>query len=131
MCLTSAVVECWSLTQEVAGLSPFTVMRNVFCRIQRIISVADPGFSPGGCVNSQIGIIFQIFAKKLHENERIWTRGGTRPWPPLPLGSANAFRKNSIELNYSSENNQESKVFDLMTSCVNSQRLTTQPPSHM
>ena len=42
--------------------------------------VADPGFSRGGCVNSQIGIILQLFGQKLHENERI-----RRP----PLKSAN------------------------------------------
>ena len=49
-------------------------------------SVADPGFSWGGYANSQNPIILQIFCRKLHENERIWTRrgGGARPWlPPL------------------------------------------------
>ena len=30
MCLAGAVLACWSLTQEVAVLSPFTVMRNIF-----------------------------------------------------------------------------------------------------
>ena len=30
MCLTGAVIESWCLTQEVAGLSPFTVMRIIF-----------------------------------------------------------------------------------------------------
>ena len=30
MCLAGAAVASWSLTQEVAGLSPFTVMRNIF-----------------------------------------------------------------------------------------------------
>ena len=30
MCLAGAVVACWSLTQEVAGSSPFTVMANIF-----------------------------------------------------------------------------------------------------
>ena len=29
-CLAGAVVASWSLTQEVAGLSPFTVMTNIF-----------------------------------------------------------------------------------------------------
>ena len=51
-----------------------------------VIAVADPGFSQGGCANSQIGIILQFFGRKLHENERIWTGG--RPW--RPLRSANA-----------------------------------------
>ena len=46
--------------------------------------VADPGFSRGGCANSQIGIILQILCRKLHENERIWTPGGSVPGaPPL------------------------------------------------
>ena len=30
MCLAGAVVASWSLTQEVAGLSPFAVMTNIF-----------------------------------------------------------------------------------------------------
>ena len=30
MCLAGAVVASWSLIQEVAGLSPFTVMTNIF-----------------------------------------------------------------------------------------------------
>ena len=30
MCLAGAVVACWSLTQELAGSSPFTVMINIF-----------------------------------------------------------------------------------------------------
>ena len=30
MCLAGAVVASWSLTQEVAGLSPFTVVTNIF-----------------------------------------------------------------------------------------------------
>ena len=30
MCLAGSVVASWSITQEVAGLSPFTVMTNIF-----------------------------------------------------------------------------------------------------
>ena len=30
MCLAGAVVASWSTTQEVAGLSPFIVMTNIF-----------------------------------------------------------------------------------------------------
>ena len=30
MCLAVAGVASWSLTQEVAGLNPFTVMTNIF-----------------------------------------------------------------------------------------------------
>ena len=30
MCLASTVVASWSLTQEVAGSSPYTVMVNIF-----------------------------------------------------------------------------------------------------
>ena len=32
-------------------------------------AVADSGFSPVEYANSQIGIILQIFGRKLHENE--------------------------------------------------------------
>ena len=46
-------------------------------------TAADLGFSRWGCANSQIGIILQIFGRKLHENERIWTPGGAHPWRPL------------------------------------------------
>ena len=53
------------------------------------LTVADPGFSPGECANSQNYYYFSNFCWKLHENERIWTpRGGARPWRP-PLRSAN------------------------------------------
>ena len=45
------------------------------------ISVADPGFSPGGCANSQNCYYFSNFCRKLHENERIRT-GGEHPWRP-------------------------------------------------
>ena len=55
MCLTGAVVACWSLTQEMASSSPFTVIRNIlvteftvtevsetfrinFCQIRRILT---------------------------------------------------------------------------------------------
>ena len=30
MCLASVVVASWSLTQEMTGLKPFTVMKNIF-----------------------------------------------------------------------------------------------------
>ena len=47
-------------------------------------AVADPGFSPGGCANSQNCYYFSNFCQKLHENERIWTPGGGAPLtPPL------------------------------------------------
>ena len=48
-------------------------------------SVADPGFPLGGGANPPGGanIWFgQIFPKKLHEIERIWTRGGVRASHP-------------------------------------------------
>ena len=53
--------------------------------IPKSLPVADPGFSPGGCANSQKCYYFSFFPRKLHENERIWTPGGgARPWrPPL------------------------------------------------
>ena len=39
-------------------------------------------FLQGGAQTPKSAIIFQIFRRKLHENERIWTPGG-RPWRPL------------------------------------------------
>ena len=30
MCLAGTVIASWSLTQEKAGLSPFTIMTNIF-----------------------------------------------------------------------------------------------------
>ena len=50
------------------------------------LSVADPGFSPGGAANSQKCYYFSIFCRKLHENERIWDPrggGGASLAPPL------------------------------------------------
>ena len=49
------------------------------------MTVADPGFSPGGMPTPKVGVLTYFFGRKLHENERIWTpRGGARPWrPPL------------------------------------------------
>ena len=46
-------------------------------------SVADPGFSPEGCANSQNCYYFSNFCRKLHENERIWTQGARVPGAPL------------------------------------------------
>ena len=68
--------------------------------------VADPGFSPGGCANSQNCYYFSNFCQKLHENERIWTpRGVARPWrppldPPMPVraGLCTACEKTTISL---------------------------------
>ena len=53
--------------------------------IMRYNTVADPGFSRWGCANSEIGIILQIFCRKLHENERIWTPGSGGRVPGAPL----------------------------------------------
>ena len=49
--------------------------------------MADPGFSRGGAPTPKSAIIFQIFCRKLHNNERIWTPGAR--FPGAPLGSAN------------------------------------------
>ena len=49
-------------------------------------SVANPGFSGGGggsAPTHKSTIIFQFFCRKLHENERIWTRGAASLAPPL------------------------------------------------
>ena len=65
-------------------------------------TVADLGFPRGGGANPQSGgrqpIIWSIISRKLHENERIWTQRGARPWrPPLdPPMENNKLYKNSI-----------------------------------
>ena len=33
MCLAGTVLASWSLTQEIAGSSPFTVMTNIFVTV--------------------------------------------------------------------------------------------------
>ena len=40
-------------------------------------------FPEGGAPTPKSAIIFQFFSRKLHENERIWTPRGARPWRPL------------------------------------------------
>ena len=37
VCLAGAVVASWSLTQEVAGSSPFTVMTNIFVSVKHLV----------------------------------------------------------------------------------------------
>ena len=49
---------------------------NAYLSIKNPKAVADPGFSPGGCANSQKCYYFSIFFPKLHENERIRTPRG-------------------------------------------------------
>ena len=61
--------------------------------ILQTVPVADPGFSPGGCANSQNCYYFSKFCQKLHENERIWTPRGGRASLAPPLGSANGYIK--------------------------------------
>ena len=58
------------------------------CRfvIRQITQWRIQDFPKGGVPTPQSASIFQIFCWKLHENERIWTPGGTHPWhPPTPL----------------------------------------------
>ena len=61
------------------------IIRQLVNSVRHIMSVADPGFSPGGCANSQNCYYFSIFCQKVHENERIWTpRGGGARVPGAP-----------------------------------------------
>ena len=56
-------------------------------------SVADPGFSQGGCANSRIGIIFKLFAENCMKMKEFRPGGGGwrgRRVPGDPLRSANA-----------------------------------------
>ena len=56
------------------------------------VSVADPGFSPGGGRQTpKIAIIFHIFAKNCTKMKEFGPPGGARV-PSAPLGSANASR---------------------------------------
>ena len=73
------------------GTNSTKILTTLFANeITMTTPVADPGFSPGGCANSQNCYYFSNFCRKLHENERIWTpRGGGRD-PGAALGSANA-----------------------------------------
>ena len=62
-----------------------------------LISVADPGFSPGGCANSQIAIIFQIFAKNCMKMKVFGPPGGGGPRVPgAPFRSANGYATETI-----------------------------------
>ena len=42
----------------------------------------DPGFSRGGCVNSPIGIILQLFAENCMKMKEFGPQGSARPWRP-------------------------------------------------
>ena len=65
-----------SIRNNPADLNSVFLLINKLCGKCYTYSVADPGFSPGGGANSQKYYYFSIFCRKLHENERIWTRGG-------------------------------------------------------
>ena len=64
---------------------------SLWCTNYLLYTVADSGFSPGGCANCQKCYYVSNICRKLHENERIWTPrggGGARPWrhpldPPM------------------------------------------------
>ena len=51
------------------------------------LTVADPGFSPGGAPTPKIAIIFHIFAENCMKMKEFGPRGGHVPG--APLGSAN------------------------------------------
>ena len=55
-------------------------------------------FPEGAAPTPKSAIIFQIFCRKLHENERIWTRGGARPWRPLGSANENLHKKISKDV---------------------------------
>ena len=52
---------------------------------ETLYSVADPGFSPGGCANSQKCYYFSIFLPKTAWKWKNLDPGGARPWRPQPL----------------------------------------------
>ena len=52
--------------------------------IKSFITVADPGFSPGGAPTPKSAIIFQFFAENCMKMKEFEPPGGGRPWrPPL------------------------------------------------
>ena len=94
MCLAGAVVASWSLTQEVAGSGPFTVMTNIFVTefsetfrknsINKLVELRSYfHFSGGsriflrGVPTPKVGVLTKL--PKQHENERIWTLRGCSP----------------------------------------------------
>ena len=61
------------------------------------ISVADPGFSPGGgAPTPKSAIIFQLFAENCMKMKEFGPRGGGGGVPGAPLGSANVFVKLNV-----------------------------------
>ena len=79
--------KCASQLVTATDLSSFeAVQKCLHCQLCILrensvgFAVADPGFSEGGCANSQNCYYFSDFCQKLHENERIWR--GARPWRP-------------------------------------------------
>ena len=54
------------------------------------LSVADPGFSPGGVPTPKIAIIFHIFAENCMKMKEFGPPGGRVSLVP-PLGSANDY----------------------------------------
>ena len=62
-----------------------------FCQSEKVgtVSVADPGFSPGGAPTPKSAIIFQFFAKNCMKMKEFGPQGGRASLAP-PLGSANA-----------------------------------------
>ena len=54
--------------------------------LSKTLSVADPGFSPGGAPTPKIAIIFHIFAENCMKMKEFGPPGGgARPWRPPPL----------------------------------------------
>ena len=88
------MVASWSLTQEMASLSPFTVMTNIFRKFSgtfRKNSIepqvfdanvqnntgADPGFPRGANLKGEAQTYYlATFSQKVHEHEEHWTKGG-------------------------------------------------------
>ena len=88
--LVSAFLYCISLTSVRNAQSDWTKSKSFTkCSLSNTITVADPGFSPGGAPTPKSASIFQFFAKNCMKMKEFGPPGGGRV-PGAPLGSANA-----------------------------------------
>ena len=71
-------------------------------------------FPEGDVPTLKSAIIFQFFCRKVHENERIWTPRGARPW--CPHDPANAPAADAQEI-YSPNKQQFSPLVPQCNTC--------------
>ena len=107
-CLTDYLI--WTLYQQ--HKQP-KMWGKIHARLEvRCIAVVDPRFPKGGVNFRGVRqpIIFQIFGRKLHENERIWTKTEAPPLDP-PLHKYQRFLNKIVSRFAISEFVQDTKIF--------------------